>query len=68
MVNIENNETMQAIRSRDSQVTFFYCDPPYFNAEEGNKIEITSNHLIFFHHELNLNIFRRFGYGCKKRI
>jgi DNA-cytosine methyltransferase len=36
MVDIENNDALQVIRSRDSPDSFFYCDPPYFNSDMGH--------------------------------
>ncbi|MGK7390269.1 MAG: DNA (cytosine-5-)-methyltransferase [Candidatus Cyclobacteriaceae bacterium M2_1C_046] len=36
MVDIENNDALQVIRSRDSTDSFFYCDPPYFNSDMGH--------------------------------
>lgn len=36
MVDIENNDALRVIQSRDSADSFFYCDPPYFNADMGH--------------------------------
>jgi DNA adenine methylase len=36
MVDIENNDALQVIKSRDAVDSFFYCDPPYFNADMGH--------------------------------
>ena len=36
MVDIENNDALQVIRSRDAVDSFFYCDPPYFNSNMGH--------------------------------
>ena len=36
MVDIENNDALQVIRSRDAEDSFFYCDPPYFNSDMGH--------------------------------
>lgn len=33
---IERNDAVQVISSRDTEQTFFYCDPPYFNANMGH--------------------------------
>ena len=33
---IECNDALKVIKSRDSKDTFFYCDPPYFNANMGH--------------------------------
>lgn len=35
-VSIECNDALQVIRSRDTNESFFYCDPPYFNSEMGH--------------------------------
>ncbi|GAB4235487.1 MAG: hypothetical protein Tsb0034_09620 [Ekhidna sp.] len=36
MVDIENNDGLQVIKSRDTSDSFFYCDPPYFNSNMGH--------------------------------
>ena len=36
MVDIENNDALQVIKSRDTTESFFYCDPPYFNSDMGH--------------------------------
>lgn len=36
MVDIENNDALQVIKSRDTTDSFFYCDPPYFNSDMGH--------------------------------
>ena len=36
MVDIESNDALRVIKSRDSSESFFYCDPPYFNADMGH--------------------------------
>lgn len=33
---IESADAIAVIRSRDSHFAFFYCDPPYINAEQGH--------------------------------
>jgi DNA adenine methylase len=33
---IENNDALKVIESRDSKDSFFYCDPPYFNSGMGH--------------------------------
>jgi len=33
---IENSDALKVIQSRDSNESFFYCDPPYFNAGMGH--------------------------------
>ncbi len=33
---IECNNALEVIRTRDSKESFFYCDPPYFNAGMGH--------------------------------
>ena len=35
-VQIECNDAIKVITSRDSEESFFYCDPPYFNAHMGH--------------------------------
>ena len=35
-VQIECTDAIRIIRSRDSENSFFYCDPPYFNADMGH--------------------------------
>jgi DNA adenine methylase len=36
MVDIESNDALQVIKSRDGDDSFFYCDPPYFNSDMGH--------------------------------
>lgn len=36
LVQIECNDALQVIKSRDTEESFFYCDPPYFNADMGH--------------------------------
>lgn len=36
MTDIECNDALQVIRSRDGEDTFFYIDPPYFNSDCGH--------------------------------
>jgi DNA adenine methylase len=33
---IENDDALRVIETRDSKQSFFYCDPPYFNAGRGH--------------------------------
>lgn len=33
---IENTDALNVIETRDSQQSFFYCDPPYFNSSMGH--------------------------------
>lgn len=33
---IENDDALRVITTRDSKQSFFYCDPPYFNAGRGH--------------------------------
>lgn len=35
-VQLENSDALYIIRSRDSEDSFFYCDPPYFNSDMGH--------------------------------
>lgn len=35
-VQLENADALYIIRSRDSENSFFYCDPPYFNSNMGH--------------------------------
>jgi len=35
-VQIEKNDATKIIKSRDSVNSFFYCDPPYYNADMGH--------------------------------
>lgn len=35
-VQLENADALYIIRSRDSEGSFFYCDPPYFNSNMGH--------------------------------
>jgi DNA adenine methylase len=35
-VNLECADALYVIRSRDSEKSFFYCDPPYFNSNMGH--------------------------------
>lgn len=35
-VQIEQNDAIKVIKSRDSERSFFYCDPPYFNSVCGH--------------------------------
>jgi len=41
LTEIENADALQVIASRDSKDSFFYCDPPYFNASRGHYIKYT---------------------------
>ena len=36
LTQIECNDAIKVIQSRDTPDTFFYCDPPYFNANMGH--------------------------------
>jgi DNA adenine methylase len=36
LTQIECNDAVKVIQSRDTPDTFFYCDPPYFNANMGH--------------------------------
>ncbi|MCG8323766.1 MAG: DNA adenine methylase [Cytophagales bacterium] len=36
MVSIECNDALQVIKSRDTNDSFFYLDPPYFNSDMGH--------------------------------
>lgn len=36
LTQIECNDAIKIIQSRDTENTFFYCDPPYFNANMGH--------------------------------
>jgi len=36
LTQIECNDAIRVIESRDTPDTFFYCDPPYFNANMGH--------------------------------
>lgn len=40
---IECCDALEIIRTRDSENTFFYCDPPYFNADMGHYKGYTKN-------------------------
>lgn len=35
-VQIECNDALKVIKSRDSEETFFYCDPPYVDTDQGH--------------------------------
>lgn len=35
-VQVECNDALKVIRSRDTERTFYYCDPPYFNSDCGH--------------------------------
>ena len=35
-VDIESNDALRVIKSRDGADSFFYCDPPYFNSDMGH--------------------------------
>jgi DNA adenine methylase len=35
-VQLESSDALYVIRSRDTEQTFFYCDPPYFNSDCGH--------------------------------
>jgi DNA adenine methylase len=43
---IECNDALKVIKSRDSKDTFFYCDPPYFNANMGHYAGYTLHDFI----------------------
>lgn len=49
-VQIENRDAIKVITSRDMEDSFFYCDPPYYNANMGHysgyKVEDFGNLLI----------------------
>lgn len=34
-VEVENNDALKVIKSRDTAKSFFYCDPPYYNSNCG---------------------------------
>src|SRR5215475_12342742 len=36
LTEIENTDAIKVIETRDSKRSFFYCDPPYFNASRGH--------------------------------
>jgi DNA adenine methylase len=36
LVQIEHNDALKVLQSRDSAVTFHYIDPPYINADQGH--------------------------------
>ncbi|GAA5036699.1 hypothetical protein GCM10011506_29900 [Marivirga lumbricoides] len=36
MVDMECNDAITVIKSRDTEDSFFYCDPPYFNSDMGH--------------------------------
>lgn len=36
LTQIECTDALRVIRSRDSKDSFFYCDPPYLNADQGH--------------------------------
>lgn len=36
LVQIEQEDAIKVIKSRDSEDSFFYCDPPYFNSHMGH--------------------------------
>jgi DNA adenine methylase len=36
LTEIENADALSVIESRDGKNSFFYCDPPYFNAHKGH--------------------------------
>ncbi len=36
LVDVESNDALKVIRSRDSEHSFFYVDPPYFNSDCGH--------------------------------
>ena len=48
---IENSDALKVIETRDSKQSFFYCDPPYFNASRGHYIKYTEQD---FEHLLQL--------------
>ena len=52
MVDIENNDALQVIKSRDTVDSFFYCDPPYFNSDMGHykgyTEKISSIYLMYY--------------------
>jgi DNA adenine methylase len=35
-IEVENTDALEVIKTRDSKESFFYCDPPYFNAGMGH--------------------------------
>jgi DNA adenine methylase len=41
---IECNDAVQVIRSRDNEYAFHYCDPPYINADQGHYGGYTQEH------------------------
>ncbi len=43
MVDIECNEALKVIQSRDTKGSFFYVDPPYFNSDMGHYGGYTEN-------------------------
>jgi DNA adenine methylase len=48
-VQLENADALYIIKSRDSENSFFYCDPPYYNSDLGHYKGYTKddfNHLL----------------------
>lgn len=46
LVQIEQEDALKVIKSRDSGDSFFYCDPPYFNANMGHYAGYTQQNFI----------------------
>lgn len=44
IVQIENKNAVDLIKSLDTEDTFFYCDPPYLNACQGHYGGYTEEH------------------------
>jgi DNA adenine methylase len=43
-VQIESQDALRVIKSRDSVDTFFYCDPPYPETDQGHYTGYTQHH------------------------